>query len=125
MIRRPPRSTRTDTLFPYTTLFRSGRHDEGRGRGEGKPDADDGGHGALCDAQSLLERAVRSGRTEAGTPDAERRFADEAALRGAVRLERQCAAARSGRGRLSEIGRASFGERVCQSVSARVVAGTF
>src|SRR3546814_9251396 len=26
MIRRPPRSTRTDTLFPYTTLFRS---DEG------------------------------------------------------------------------------------------------
>src|SRR3546814_8644733 len=30
MIRRPPRSTRTDTLFPYTTLFRSegDRHDE-------------------------------------------------------------------------------------------------
>src|SRR3546814_10220526 len=26
MIRRPPRSTRTDTLFPYTTLFRSGHH---------------------------------------------------------------------------------------------------
>src|SRR3546814_3954032 len=25
MIRRPPRSTRTDTLFPYTTLFRSGQ----------------------------------------------------------------------------------------------------
>src|SRR3546814_6694973 len=25
MNRRPPRSTRTDTLFPYTTLFRSGR----------------------------------------------------------------------------------------------------
>src|SRR3546814_20387011 len=28
MIRRPPRSTRTDTLFPYTTLFRSPRHGE-------------------------------------------------------------------------------------------------
>src|SRR3546814_16394006 len=27
MIRRPPRSTRTDTLFPYTTLFRSDRGD--------------------------------------------------------------------------------------------------
>src|SRR3546814_1334863 len=27
MIRRPPRSTRTDTLFPYTTLFRSGSAD--------------------------------------------------------------------------------------------------
>src|SRR3546814_8329594 len=26
MIRRPPRSTRTDTLFPYTTLFRSGKY---------------------------------------------------------------------------------------------------
>src|SRR3546814_8415070 len=25
MLRRPPRSTRTDTLFPYTTRFRSGR----------------------------------------------------------------------------------------------------
>src|SRR3546814_11758301 len=29
MIRRPPRATRTDTLFPYTTLFRSpGRREE-------------------------------------------------------------------------------------------------
>src|SRR3546814_12422716 len=28
MMRRPPRSTRTDTLFPYTTLFRS--HDDAR-----------------------------------------------------------------------------------------------
>src|SRR3546814_5246936 len=28
MIRRPPRSTRTDTLFPYTTLFRSARHQQ-------------------------------------------------------------------------------------------------
>src|SRR3546814_4429987 len=28
MIRRPPRSTRTDTLFPYTTLFRSRLHQE-------------------------------------------------------------------------------------------------
>src|SRR3546814_7373490 len=31
MIRRPPRSTLTDTLFPYTTLFRSQRHPD-RGR---------------------------------------------------------------------------------------------
>src|SRR3546814_4119347 len=28
MIRRPPRSTRTDTLFPYTTLFRSIRQED-------------------------------------------------------------------------------------------------
>src|SRR3546814_11227259 len=33
MIRRPPRSTRTDTLFPYTTLFRSPRqHDRHHAR---------------------------------------------------------------------------------------------
>src|SRR3546814_20680017 len=47
MIRRPPRSTRTDTLFPYTTLFRSDlleidqRHRVGRlierGRIDGQP----------------------------------------------------------------------------------------
>src|SRR3546814_11380345 len=30
MIRRPPRSTRTDTLFPYTTLFRSRERDLAR-----------------------------------------------------------------------------------------------
>src|SRR3546814_10519816 len=36
MIRRPPRSTRTDTLFPYTTLFRSApRHVRGIGRRPG------------------------------------------------------------------------------------------
>src|SRR3546814_14987017 len=32
MIRRPPRATRTDTLFPYTTLFRSGQVDPDRDR---------------------------------------------------------------------------------------------
>src|SRR3546814_3048335 len=31
MIRRPPRSTRTDTLFPYTTLFRSVEIETGDG----------------------------------------------------------------------------------------------
>src|SRR3546814_5561277 len=39
MARRPPRSTRTDTLFPYTTLFRS--VDERRGAPGGRV-ADDG-----------------------------------------------------------------------------------
>src|SRR3546814_20656964 len=32
MIRRPPRATRTDTLFPYTTLFRSLGHIESHHR---------------------------------------------------------------------------------------------
>src|SRR3546814_5862962 len=35
MIRRPPRSTRTDTLFPYTTLFRSKRAHHGMGQADG------------------------------------------------------------------------------------------
>src|SRR3546814_9424403 len=37
MIRRPPRSTRTDTLFPYTTLFRSAPG----GRRSSRPDRRD------------------------------------------------------------------------------------
>src|SRR3546814_11102126 len=36
MIRRPPRSTRTDTLFPYTTLFRSPPHGFATGRNSGR-----------------------------------------------------------------------------------------
>src|SRR3546814_13289091 len=61
MIRRPPRSTRTDTLFPYTTLFRSGRDAEEataafalRPRGRGAEDQDErqhdkhGGEGGKC-----------------------------------------------------------------------------
>src|SRR3546814_1740282 len=46
MIRRPPRSTRTDTLFPYTTLFRSARlpgvQDPRLGRRQARHRADDG-----------------------------------------------------------------------------------
>src|SRR3546814_19306933 len=36
MIRRPPRSTRTDTLFPYTTLFRAERRWETSNEGLGR-----------------------------------------------------------------------------------------
>src|SRR3546814_19117108 len=39
MIRRPPRSTRTDTLFPYTTLFRSVDHGQ---RAQRRPDGTEG-----------------------------------------------------------------------------------
>src|SRR3546814_1266917 len=46
MIRRPPRSTRTDTLFPYTTLFRSAYYRAVRpvaDRRTGDAGTDDGG----------------------------------------------------------------------------------
>src|SRR3546814_17121765 len=45
MIRRPPRSTRTDTLFPYTTLFRSHQLLEAAHRAELRV-RDQRGHGA-------------------------------------------------------------------------------
>src|SRR3546814_10543394 len=41
MIRRPPRSTRTDTLFPYTTLFRSSMNAQGSPSGEPPPPGSD------------------------------------------------------------------------------------
>src|SRR3546814_14664524 len=54
MIRRPPRSTRTDTLFPYTTLFRSDdRGEAGRGI--------DGQHG--CVRPAVRDRAGRQWRS--------------------------------------------------------------
>src|SRR3546814_12905953 len=70
MIRRPPRSTRTDTLFPYTTLFRSVRPDEGFGllrqrlarrpRGRGRA-----GRGAV----GRPDRRRRDGRRPGVGPD--------------------------------------------------------
>src|SRR3546814_3329367 len=48
MIRRPPRSTRTDTLFPYTTRFRSRAVDARAGRavpGRGRRDRQAGARG--------------------------------------------------------------------------------
>src|SRR3546814_5560193 len=59
MNRRPPESTRTDTLFPNTTLFRSPRPGTGRrtaGAGPGNPDA---GRGARS-ANSRASPALRS-----------------------------------------------------------------
>src|SRR3546814_5824521 len=88
MIRRPPRSTRTDTLFPYTTLFRSDDEDVlaaalaarrqrlgqvQRGREAVDAGADDDNaaavgkrHGGLLQERrfgSSLRRAMRSRRT--------------------------------------------------------------
>src|SRR3546814_6820869 len=91
MIRRPPRSTRTDTLFPYTTLFRSDREDA-RGiedaqapydRGAGKRRADVGGeveaHGMnlsfrRCDVGWGLPCPRRQGLATAALFESDRRF---------------------------------------------------
>src|SRR3546814_14029786 len=48
MIRRPPRSTRTETLFPYTTLFRSNARDAAKRNARGER-AEDAGCARLLD----------------------------------------------------------------------------
>src|SRR3546814_7101217 len=68
MIRRPPRSTRTDTLFPYTTLFRSGERPH-----LPAPDRDDcppGRRSAADGRRILLLRAhAQAGRSEEHTSE--------------------------------------------------------
>src|SRR3546814_19337886 len=61
MIRRPPRSTRTDTLFPYTTLFRSSRIggiEEGELRRLERLLAVARGHGQRLDRAVALHRSL-------------------------------------------------------------------
>src|SRR3546814_2015846 len=65
MIRRPPRSTRTDTLFPYTTLFRSRRRGAPARTGQAGPAAQRGGGSRR--AQPSLGRA----RAFGGRPGAD------------------------------------------------------
>src|SRR3546814_16987941 len=108
MIRRPPRSTRTDTLFPYTTLFRSGpaapdaAYDGGLQRGHG---------GGLGQRRGALSRCLAAG----GEPTPE-------AVRGGARLrpvsprQRQ-ADADAGSPPPLQLGRASCRERVCPALS--------
>src|SRR3546814_19717402 len=111
MIRRPPRSTRTDTLFPYTTLFRSRDIEH------------------LLDGKTLVQRAAEDElvivlvQQFAGPAD----LADALAQRGAVVVVGLCVGplhrfprpARLGL-RLhvyeAQIGTASCRARVCQSV---------
>src|SRR3546814_12913494 len=74
MIRRPPRSTRPDTLFPYPTLFRSAAgacaraagHDGGAIRGD--PGAPDARRGKACARRFRdLDRLPEGGDARAGS----------------------------------------------------------
>src|SRR3546814_6359934 len=67
MIRRPPRSTRTDTLFPYTTLFRSklcrsplGGHPFRDGRARTAADRSGAGEFAIGKAKRDGDHEIRS-----------------------------------------------------------------
>src|SRR3546814_15159292 len=111
MIRRPPRSTRTDTLFPYTTLFRS----------------------AVAERVTLLGLRRNSARPWTEFDDAElvRRYGSDPTAAIASHLGRSCAAVHARAGfldltdvnqpawtggevaQLVKYGRASCRERVC------------
>src|SRR3546814_9665660 len=73
MIRRPPRSTRTDTLFPYTTLFRSpgfhyrGAEADSRRRAENVCKEDR--HGATRGSGRRREQSDRPVRSEEHTSE--------------------------------------------------------
>src|SRR3546814_945416 len=78
MIRRPPRSTRTDTLFPYTTLFRSqsedhhGKNednDQGENESEGGQAEDDDDQGENEDDQGEDEGNDNQRRSEEHTSE--------------------------------------------------------
>src|SRR3546814_13496402 len=102
MMRRPPRSTRTDTLFPYTTLVRSSH--EGVANAARRQIADD-----------LVHHCVRlDGRMAKGPPAADRRN-DMPPLVGQLAL-RVMAAIPCMDIDLAELGRATCRERVCQEV---------
>src|SRR3546814_9384976 len=67
MIRRPPRSTRTDTLFPYTTLFRSfagfGCVGQAQAGEAGRSGGDDrGAAGSACREREEMTAAIIDGK---------------------------------------------------------------
>src|SRR3546814_16622750 len=104
MIRRPPRATRTDTLFPYTTLFRSFRsfaHLSPPLRSE------DDRQAALAAIADGTIDGLASGHDPRGPEEKRLPFADAAP--GAADAEHLLALA-------LKIGRASCRERVCHYV---------
>src|SRR3546814_21127305 len=101
MIRRPPRSTRTDTLFPYTTLFRSLRPRGWRGtvlRGSRR-------RAFFRDRDETRRRGPVSRNRFAPWPDATQ---SQPLVRPSFPV--------LGRARRRKIGRASCRERVCPYV---------
>src|SRR3546814_18800274 len=123
MIRRPPRSTRTDTLFPYTTLFRSeqrayvgdvageeGLHPEEHEEADGEEDADEDERGQRREECRHLLAGDVPDATHGPPPSHRRR------RRSAQRPPRCRAAPSATRTGHRQIGSASCRERGCQYV---------
>src|SRR3546814_16284987 len=114
---RPPRSTRTDTLFPYTTLFRSGR---GAGWGRIALGRDDvAGPAKAAMPEPGFREAIVAMRF-----DERADCIEVAALRGGCDGERNRPepAVEQSVAERRPFGRASFRDRVCQYVLISVVA---
>src|SRR3546814_17442147 len=103
MIRRPPRTTRTDTLFPYTTLFRS----EQEGIGHSQVTLRNGRRAST--ARAFLKPAMKRPNLHVVTGAHTHRVLMQG--RRATGVVYQV-----GAGMREEIGRASCRERVCQYV---------
>src|SRR3546814_18307178 len=107
MRRRPPRSTRTDTLFPYTTLFRSAKQR-------------DTALASTADAESARQAADRRLRElqDAAQSEREAMTSHVRAIedRAHAEVDRARQESRELKSLLSEIGRESCRERVCQYV---------
>src|SRR3546814_20009136 len=114
MLRPPPKSTRTYTLFPYTTLFRSAVHDVLEfgmaGHGPRQPFLSGSMGGSLIDRPPLMQLSRASPPCRTPPPSASSRTAP------APHSRCRCPPA---------ISRASRRERVCPSVYLLVIASSF
>src|SRR3546814_14012818 len=94
MVRRPPRSTRTDTLFPYTTLFRSrpavfaDRPGMGAGQAVSQARPEVLGAGAAEHRRLRLKRPRRVAEVAACRLDVEHQVVAHARQRGAAAAPR-------------------------------------
>src|SRR3546814_20471754 len=109
MIRRPPRSTRTDTLFPYTTLFRSSFSQQGLPVAIEWAFARVEERGAMRALWTKLRDRAGDDRDACLPIGMGAAVENTGAMRGAI-------GAPEGESDMREIGRASCRERVCQYV---------
>src|SRR3546814_19399811 len=129
MIRRPPRSTRTDTLFPYTTLFRSPyrKADAIDRPSAGIDECEDVAAGARHDLETrvgVARRPLVEDQPVAGDRPAVG-HRQPLAVRGNVGVDRIDAAVEPPDvSRAAQIGRGWCRERGCHEVEIWVVAGT-
>src|SRR3546814_19881540 len=120
MIRRPPRSTRTDTLFPYTTLFRSCTGTQSSCSGEIAMTLTRQEWEGVLKSNGVdvgeVERTLQAACCQPGIPSEEIALAEIALQHSAdmFTAAKLSLAIAYGREAFAKIGRASCRERVCK-----------